>query len=600
MNSFEIIADRVNLVRESLRELELDAFIVPHDDEHLGEYIPAEAERLAWVTGFTGSAGLAVLLIERAALFIDGRYTVQARLQAPGEIFEYHHLIETPHLVWLADQLERGAKVGFDPRLHSLNWFREADALLRERGIELVPVTDNPIDRHWSDRPAPSKAPVILYGEELAGMSSTAKREQIAADLRRRGLDAALLTQAESINWLLNLRGRDVERLPVVLGFAVLYANSTLDFFIDSDKLECFPFTQHVGNDVSLHPIDNLGEVLTRLGEDGLKVQADPATANAWCQLTLEQAGATLVAGQDPTLRLKACKNEVELAGMRAAHQRDAVAMVRFLAWLDRLVESGETAGVDEGTLADRLESFRKASDLYVEPSFDTISALGPNAAMCHYRHSNGVPRPFGQDGIYLVDSGGQYLDGTTDITRTVCVGEVDEEQKAMFTRVMQGHIALDQARFPRGTAGIQLDVLARMPLWRAGFNYDHGTGHGVGHFLSVHEGPQRIAPKGSMEPLQSGMVLSNEPGYYRENAFGIRCENLVVVSESDEQGEVPMLRFERLTYVPFDTRLIDRALLSPDEFRWLNEYHAEVRRRLAPQLDGADLAWLEQATALL
>ncbi|MFM5464708.1 aminopeptidase P family protein [Aeromonas simiae] len=600
MNSFEIIADRVNLVRESLRELELDAFIVPHDDEHLGEYIPAEAERLAWVTGFTGSAGLAVLLIERAALFIDGRYTVQARLQAPGEIFEYHHLIETPHLVWLADQLERGAKVGFDPRLHSLNWFREADALLRERGIELVPVTDNPIDRHWSDRPAPSKAPVILYGEELAGMSSTAKREQIAADLRRRGLDAALLTQAESINWLLNLRGRDVERLPVVLGFAVLYANSTLDFFVDSDKLECFPFTQHVGNDVSLHPIDNLGEVLTRLGEDGLKVQADPATANAWCQLTLEQAGAALVAGQDPTLRLKACKNEVELAGMRAAHQRDAVAMVRFLAWLDRLVESGETAGIDEGTLADRLESFRKASDLYVEPSFDTISALGPNAAMCHYRHSNGVPRPFGQDGIYLVDSGGQYLDGTTDITRTVCVGEVDEEQKAMFTRVMQGHIALDQARFPRGTAGIQLDVLARMPLWRAGFNYDHGTGHGVGHFLSVHEGPQRIAPKGSMEPLQPGMVLSNEPGYYRENAFGIRCENLVVVSESDEQGEVPMLRFERLTYVPFDTRLIDRALLSPDEFRWLNEYHAEVRRRLAPQLDGADLAWLEQATALL
>ncbi|QFI56096.1 aminopeptidase P family protein [Aeromonas simiae] len=600
MNSFEIIADRVNLVRESLRELELDAFIVPHDDEHLGEYIPAEAERLAWVTGFTGSAGLAVLLIERAALFIDGRYTVQARLQAPGEIFEYHHLIDTPHLVWLADQLERGAKVGFDPRLHSLNWYREADALLRERGIELVQVTDNPIDRHWSDRPAPSKAPVILYGEELTGMSSTAKREQIAADLRRRGLDAALLTQAESINWLLNLRGRDVERLPVVLGFAVLYANSTLDFFVDSDKLECFPFTQHVGNDVSLHPIDNLGEVLTRLGEDGLKVQADPATANAWCQLTMEQAGATLVAGQDPTLRLKACKNEVELAGMRAAHQRDAVAMVRFLAWLDRLVESGETAGVDEGTLADRLESFRKASDLYVEPSFDTISALGPNAAMCHYHHSNGVPRPFGQDGIYLVDSGGQYLDGTTDITRTVCVGEVDEEQKAMFTRVMQGHIALDQARFPRGTAGIQLDVLARMPLWRAGFNYDHGTGHGVGHFLSVHEGPQRIAPKGSMEPLQPGMVLSNEPGYYRENAFGIRCENLVVVSESDEQGEVPMLRFERLTYVPFDTRLIDRALLSPDEFRWINEYHAEVRRRLAPQLDGADLAWLEQATALL
>lgn len=600
MNTLEIIAERVRLVRETLREQELDAFIVPHDDDHLGEYIPAEAERLAWVTGFTGSAGLAIVLQERAALFIDGRYTVQARHQAPGEIFEYHHLIETPHVAWLADQLERGSRVGFDPRLHSLNWYRDADALLAERGIELVALDVNPIDRHWQDRPAPSKAPMILYGEALAGEPSSAKRERIATDLRKRGIDAVLLTQAESINWLLNLRGRDIERLPVVLGFSVLYANSTLDFFVDTDKLECFAFTQHVGNDVSLHPIDNLGDVLKRLGEDHLKVQADPATANAWSQLVMESAGATLVAAQDPTLRLKACKNATELAGMQAAHQRDAVAMVRFLAWLDRLVDSGEFAGVDEGTLADQLEAFRGELEHYVEPSFDTISALGPNAAMCHYRHTNGTPRAFGQDGIYLVDSGGQYLDGTTDITRTVKVGEISDEQKAMFTRVMQGHIALDQARFPRGTAGIQLDVLARQPLWQAGFNYDHGTGHGVGHFLSVHEGPQRIAAKGSMEPLQPGMVLSNEPGYYRENAFGIRCENLVVVREDQEQSEIPMLRFDRLTYVPFDTRLIDRSLLSPAEFRWINEYHAEVRRRLSPLLEGDDLAWLEQATELL
>ncbi|MHA6999634.1 aminopeptidase P family protein [Aeromonas schubertii] len=600
MQTPEIIANRVAQVRDTLRSLELDAFIVPHDDEHLGEYIPADAERLAWLTGFNGSAGVAVVLTNRAALFVDGRYTVQARLQAPGEIFEYHHLVETPHVAWLADQLERGARVGFDPRLHSLNGYREAKALLADRGIELVPVAQNPIDQHWDDRPAPSKTPAILYGEELAGESSAAKRERIAADLRKRGLDAALLTQVESINWLLNLRGRDVERLPVVLGFAILYANGTLDFFVDTDKLECFAFTQHVGNDVSLHPIDKLGEVLSRLGEDRLRVLADPATSNAWSQLTLEEAGATLVAGQDPTLRLKACKNQVELAGMHNAHQRDAVAVVRFLAWLDRLVQSGDLDGVDEGTLADRLEAFRKESDLYVEPSFDTISALGPNAAMCHYRHTNGVPRPFGLDSIYLVDSGGQYLDGTTDITRTLCVGEVTEEQKALFTRVMQGHIALDQARFPRGTAGIQLDVLARLPLWQAGFNYDHGTGHGVGHFLSVHEGPQRIGPKGNLEPLQPGMVLSNEPGYYREDGFGIRCENLVVVTECEEPSEVPMLRFERLTHVPFDTRLIDRSLLSPDEFRWINEYHAEVRRRLSPLLEGDDLAWLEQATELL
>ncbi|MFK8772588.1 aminopeptidase family protein P, partial [Aeromonas caviae] len=467
-------------------------------------------------------------------------------------------------------------------------------------GIELVRIDENPIDLHWSDRPAPTKSPVILYSEELAGQSSQAKREMLASDLRKRGLDAVLLTQAEPINWLLNLRGRDVERLPVVLGFAVLYANTTMDFFVDTDKIDCFAFSQHVGQDVSVYPIDKLGDVLQRIGEDQQKVLADPNTANAWTQLVMEEAGAILVAGQDPTMLPKACKNPVELAGMRAAHLRDGVAVTRFLAWLDRLIASGEFDGVDEGTLADQLEAFRHEQEHYVEPSFDTISALGPNAAMCHYRHTNGTPRAFGQDSIYLVDSGAQYLDGTTDITRTVKVGEVTDEHRAMFTRVLQGHIALDQARFPRGTAGIQLDVLARMPLWQAGYNYDHGTGHGVGHFLSVHEGPQRIAPKGSLVALQPGMVLSNEPGYYREDAFGIRCENLVVVTEQEARGELTMLGFERLTYVPFDIRLIDRSLLSPAEFRWINEYHAEVYRRLSPLLEGEDLAWLEQATSLL
>jgi Xaa-Pro aminopeptidase len=357
----------------------------------------------------------------------------------------------------------------------------------------------------------------------------------LASDLRKRGLDAVLLTQAEPINWLLNLRGRDVERLPVVLGFAVLYANATMDFFVDTDKIDCFAFSQHVGQDVSVYPIDKLGDVLQRIGEDQQKVLADPNTANAWTQLVMEEAGAILVAGQDPDHAAQGVQEPVELAGMRAAHLRDGVAVTRFLAWLDRLIASGEFDGVDEGTLADQLEAFRHEQEHYVEPSFDTISALGPNAAMCHYRHTNGTPRTFGQDSIYLVDSGAQYLDGTTDITRTVKVGEVTDEHKAMFTRVLQGHIALDQARFPRGTAGIQLDVLARMPLWQAGYNYDHGTGHGVGHFLSVHEGPQRIAPKGSLVALQPGMVLSNEPGYYREDAFGIRCENLVVVTEQEQ-----------------------------------------------------------------
>ena len=567
MNHFEIIETRVAQVRAELAMMELDAFIVPHDDEHLGEYIPAYAERLDWITGFNGSAGLAIILAQRAALFIDGRYTVQARMQAPAELFEFLHLVEDPHVQWLADQLPSGARVGFDARLHSLAWYHNAKAVLTERGIELVRVEQNPIDLHWSDRPAPTKNPAILYSEALAGQSSQAKREMLASDLRKRGLDAVLLTQAEPINWLLNLRGR---------------------------------FSQHVGQDVSVYPIDKLGDVLQRIGEDQQKVLADPNTANAWTQLVMEEAGAILVAGQDPTMLPKACKNEVELAGMRAAHLRDGVAVTRFLAWLDRLIASGEFDGVDEGTLADQLEAFRREQEHYVEPSFDTISALGPNAAMCHYRHTNGTPRTFGQDSIYLVDSGAQYLDGTTDITRTIKVGELTDEHKAMFTRVLQGHIALDQARFPRGTAGIQLDVLARQPLWQAGYNYDHGTGHGVGHFLSVHEGPQRIAPKGSLVALQPGMVLSNEPGYYREDAFGIRCENLVVVTEQEQIGELPMLGFERLTYVPFDTRLIDRSLLSPAEFRWINEYHAEVYRRLSPLLEGEDLAWLEQATSLI
>ena len=422
-------------------------------------------------------------------------------MQAPAELFEFLHLVEDPHVQWLADQLPSGSRVGFDARLHSLAWYHNAKAVLTERGIELVRVEQNPIDLHWSDRPAPTKNPAILYSEALAGQSSQAKREVLASDLRKRGLDAVLLTQAEPINWLLNLRGRDVERLPVVLGFAVLYANATMDFFVDTDKIDCFAFSQHVGQDVSVYPIDKLGDVLQRIGEDQQKVLADPNTANAWTQLVMEEAGAILVAGQDPTMLPKACKNEVELAGMRAAHLRDGVAVTRFLAWLDRLIASGEFDGVDEGTLADQLEAFRREQEHYVEPSFDTISALGPNAAMCHYRHTNGTPRTFGQDSIYLVDSGAQYLDGTTDITRTLKVGELTDEHKAMFTRVLQGHIALDQARFPRGTAGIQLDVLARQPLWQAGYNYDHGTGHGVGHFLSVHEGPQRIAPRAAWWP---------------------------------------------------------------------------------------------------
>ena len=598
MTTHELIAPRIAALRAYMASHALDALIIPHDDEHLGEYLPAEAERLAWATGFTGSAGIAILLTEQAALFVDGRYTLQARQQAPSELFQFLHLIEQPPVEWLLGQLDRRQKVGADPRLHSLSWFRSTSATLAQKEITLVALEQNPIDLHWQDRPTPSKAEVMLYDEQYCGQNSLSKREAIASKLRQQGLDAALLSQSESINWLLNIRGRDIPCFPVALCFAVIYSNVSVDFFVDTDKLNCNGFNQHVGNDVSVYPLEKLGDVLKRIGEDRLKVLADADTTNAWSQLTLQQHGATLIQGQDPCMLPKAGKNATELEGMRIAHQKDAVAMCRFLAWLDRQVEKGLDG--DEGTLADQLLRFREEQDNFVEPSFASISALGPNAAMCHYHHTNGTPRAFGQDGMYLIDSGGQYLEGTTDITRTVKVGEVSDEMRQQFTRVLQGHIAIDRVRFPKGTSGIQLDILARMPLWQAGFNYDHGTGHGVGHFLSVHEGPQRIASKGSLVPLEPGMVLSNEPGYYREGAFGIRSENLVVVEPSDEPSEIPMYRFRRLTLVPFDVRLLDKSLLSDTEITWINSYHAEVREAVMSHLSDHEMGWLLQATAAI
>lgn len=592
------IDSRLQALRQLMSQQALDAFIVPHEDEFLGEYTPEYAERLAWLTGFTGSAGLALVLTEQAALFVDGRYTVQARNQVDQQLFSQHHLIEEPFLPWLCAQLERKQRVGIDPRLHSLSQYRKIAAALAGRQVELVPLEKNPIDCLWKDRPEPRKAPALLYPQALAGRSSTEKREAIASDLRKQGLDAALLTQADSINWLLNLRGHDIPCLPVVLGFAVLYSNASLELFTDMDKLDIGSFTPHVGFDVTVYPLTRLGEVLTRMGEDKLQVLADATHSNAWTQLTLEQAGATLVNGVDPCQLPKACKNASELAGMEAAHRKDAVAMCRFLAWLDKLVTEGGRA--DEAELAEQLTRFRQAQTDYLEPSFDSISALGPNAAMCHYNHTNGQPRALGLDGMYLIDSGGQYLEGTTDITRTIKVGEVSDEMRQQFTRVMRGHIALAQVRFPKGTAGVQLDVLARLPLWQAGFDYDHGTGHGVGHFLSVHEGPQRIGSKGSLTPLQPGMVLSNEPGYYREAAFGIRCENLMVVESCPEEGEITRYQFRHLTLVPFDTRLLAPALLSAQERQWINDYHAQIRAEIGPQLDEATQAWLQQATVAI
>jgi Xaa-Pro aminopeptidase len=588
------IETRLQHLRERMARAGISALVIPRADEYLGEYLPEFNERLRWATGFTGSAGMAIVLRDGAAVFVDGRYTEQVRQQVPGDLFEYRHIQEQPPADWLGERLQDGDRVGYDPRLHSLRWQRRTGDSLARHGIDLVALDDNPVDACWQDRPPRRAQPMMLLDERFTGRSSIDKRRDIGAAIAGQGADAALIFAPDSVSWLLNVRGRDIPALPVVLGFALLEADGAVTAFLDPETVPG-GFDEHVGPGVRVLPETAAAE--TFASWRGRRVLADPDTANAWSQLALESAGAELIAAPDPVLLPKACKNEVEREGMRRAHLRDGVAEVRFLAWLDAQTAAGRRQ--DEAELADRLYEFRRAQEHFQDVSFATISAAGPNAAMAHYNHRNGVPAPLPANGVYLVDSGGQYLDGTTDITRTIAVGDPGPEVRRLFTLVLKGHIALDRARFPRGTTGTQLDVLARQYLWQQGFDYDHGTGHGVGCFLSVHEGPQRIAKVANDTALQPGMVLSNEPGYYRSGAFGIRCENLVMVTEiADPDSERPMLGFEVLTLAPFDLRLVDATLLTADEIAWLNDYHRRVREQIGPLLDdGAERAWLEQAT---
>ena len=589
-----VTAQRLHAVRSDMLSQTLDAFIVPRADEYLGEYVPERNERLHWLTGFTGSAGMAIVLKQRAAIFVDGRYTVQVKQQVDNSLFDYQSLHDTPQIPWLIAELGEGARIGYDPRLHPLSWQQQAEAQCQRAGIELVAVQENPIDRHWQERPAASSAPISLFSEQSAGVSSAVKREQIGEAVAAAGADVALISALDSFCWLLNIRGNDVPRLPVVLGTALLYKNGEMTLFTDLTKLP-EGIQAHVGDGVSFKAESELEGVLSQL--DGVKLLADPDSANAWMQLTAQQAGARLIAGQDPVALPKAQKNPAELAGLSACHVRDGVAVSRFLAWLDAEVAANRL--YDEGALADKLESFRLEDPQYREPSFDTISATGANAAMCHYNHNNGTPAMMTMDSIYLVDSGAQYLDGTTDVTRTIAIGEVTDEQRKMVTLVLKGHIALDQAKFPKGTTGQQLDGFARQYLWQHGFDYDHGTGHGVGHFLSVHEGPQRIAKNSNGVALLPGMVVSNEPGYYRADAFGIRIENLVAVQacEALAGAERELYEFHAITLIPIDTRLVDKQLLTDAEVNWLNAYHQRVRETLSPLMQGAELDWLLKAT---
>ncbi|HCG8602184.1 TPA: aminopeptidase P family protein [Vibrio parahaemolyticus] len=583
---------RVNAIREWLAQHNIDALLIPHEDEYLGEYVPAHNERLHWLTGFTGSAGAAVITQHKAAIFVDGRYTVQVTKQVPNELFEYRHLIEEPALDWIQDNLTANASVAIDPRMHSSAWLDMAQAKLAGK-LELNILSSNPIDELWHDRPAPVVSDVRLMPTEAVGQSSESKRKEIAQLVAKAGADSAVITALDSICWLLNVRGLDVSRLPVLLSHAILHADSSVEYFLDPARLPA-EFAAHVGTGVTVHHPEALQSRLEVMS--GKKVLLDPAISNAWFKLVLQNAGASVIAAADPCLMPKAAKNEVEIAGMKACHIRDGVAMSKFLCWLDAEVAAGNLH--DEATLADRLEAFRKEDPTLMDLSFDTISAAGGNAAMCHYNHEN-QPEPgkLELNTLYLVDSGGQYLDGTTDITRTIAIGQPSAEMIKQFTLALKGHIGVARARFPKGTRGYQIDTLARQHLWAEGYDYDHGTGHGVGHFLSVHEGPASISKKQIDVPLTEGMVLSNEPGYYRADAFGIRIENLELVVETPTNGDFPVLSFESLTRCPIDKRNINVDMLTRPELAWLNDYHQKVWEQISPLVEGEVKEWLREAT---
>jgi len=591
----QTIEQKLTAIRKHMAAANLDAFIVPRADEYLGEYVPEHNQRLLWCSNFTGSAGTVIILKDRAAIFTDGRYTIQVKQQVDANCFEFYHLIDTPHVEWLSEQLPANANVGFDSKVHNLNWYKSSLATLEKKDINLVAVAENPIDLSWADRPQPTEKMGILLDQQYTGLSSLEKRQQIGAQIEKQGADAVIISALDSIAWLLNIRGKDIHCFCVILGSAVLMKDGSMTFFTNPAKIPA-GFDAHVGEGVTIVNESEATSTYQALGEQGLSVLADPETSNAYSQLAAQAAGANLIAGLDPVATPKACKNATELKGMQQAHIRDGASEVRFLNWLEKEVAQGNL--YDEGFLSDKLTEFRSSNENFVELSFDTISAAGSNAAMCHYNHMNGTPAMLPMNSIYLVDSGAQYLDGTTDITRTVAIGTPTEEHKKMFTLVMKGHIALAQMRFPAGTNGGQLDSLARQFLWQQGYDYDHGTGHGVGCFLNVHEGPQRIAKNSIGVALEPGMVVSNEPGYYKQDGYGIRCENLIyVVEKGNGHDGKTFYEFETLTLVPFDLRLIDQTLLTKDEVKWINDYHAQVKDKIAPQLTGDDLAWLENAT---
>ncbi|PVB61642.1 aminopeptidase P family protein [Labrenzia sp. 011] len=587
-------APHAALLRAELSRRGLDGFLIPRADAHQSEYVPPHDCRLQWLTGFSGSAGVAAVLGDDAAIFVDGRYTIQVREQVDMDVFPARHLIDEPVTEWLAARLQPGQKLGVDAMLHTVREVRRLKEICAQAGAELVTLDDNPVDSVWEDRPEPPVGQVSLYPVELAGKAAQDKVAQIQSVLADKKADACVLTQPDSIAWLFNIRGADVSHTPLPLSFATVPANGKPMLYIDGRKLSN-SVRDALADLTDLAEPEDFRTGLTALGAAGANVMIDPGLAGIGIAETITGAGGTLIESQDPVLLPKAVKNEVELKGARAAHIRDAAAFVNFLCWFDEVAPKGE---LDEIGAAEKLEEFRRATGVLKDISFDTISGAGPNGAICHYRVSrtSNLKIPVGKP--FLIDSGAQYEDGTTDITRTLAVGEPCAEMKRHFTLVLKGHIAISTARFPQGTTGAQLDTLARIDLWKAGLDFDHGTGHGVGAYLSVHEGPQRISKAGTV-PLKPGMILSNEPGYYPAGEYGIRLENLEIVTEAGEisGGERPMLGFETLTLVPMDLRLVELSLLTQAERDWLNRYHEKVRSEIGPLVGAKERIWLERAT---
>jgi Xaa-Pro aminopeptidase len=583
-------AQRIAELRSVLKAAGLDGFIVPRADEHQNEYVAANAERLLWLTGFAGSAGTAIVLKDKAAVFVDGRYTEQAKAQVDGSVFEVLHVTDSPPSEWLSRVLRQGERLGYDPRLHTPDSVRRFSAACESVGAELVAAARNPVDAIWRDRPSPPMGAVSQHKSRLAGELVGAKIARVKESIKRD--DGLLVSDPSNLAWLFNIRGSDVSHTPLPLGYAYVPREGRPVLLMDAEKLSSSA-QDGLGEHVEFDDPDALVPTMERLGRQGARVLFDGATVSALLTQTLENAGGKADVGVDPIGLMKAAKNKAELAGARAAHERDGAAFARFLAWFDAEAPRGRLTEIDA---VEALESFRRATGALKDISFPTIAAAGPHAAMPHYRVSVASNRRI-ERGIFLIDSGAQYEDGTTDVTRTIAVGRPTSLMRDRFTRVLKGHIAIAQALFPRGTSGAQIDALARKALWEAGTDFDHGTGHGVGSYLSVHEGPQRISKTGTTA-LAPGMILSNEPGYYASGAFGIRTENLVVVEpRAIPNAEREMLGFETLTLAPIDLRLVDWKLLDDREIKWMDAYHARVRKVLSPLVDTGTRRWLNDTT---